>query len=128
MNSINLCELLDNHLKGSKDAIQIDGGSVAKDKEDKVASKVTSDDIHSFNHKIVHSSAEPSRRCETLIRHNRIQQMMNDGILSDDNALSYHLRHFEDDRKQELEQKKQSRQKIILPDQYDKEFLDRYFK
>lgn len=126
--SINMCELLDNHLKGSKDAIQIDGGSVAKDKEDKVASKVTSDDIHSFNHKIVHSSAEPSRRCETLIRHNRIQQMMNDGILSDDNALSYHLRHFEDDRKQELEQKKQSRQKIILPDQYDKEFLDRYFK
>ena len=96
--SINLCKWLDDHLDGSKDVMQIDGGDVAG-VDTKVTAKITSDDIliHKFNQDIVHPSPTTSRRCEKLLRHNRIQQMMNDGIISNNNALSYHLHHFEGD-------------------------------
>jgi len=125
--SINLCKLLGDHLDDSKDVMQIDGGDEAG-VDTKVTAKITSDDIHKFNQDIVHPSPTTSRRCEKLLRHNRIQQMMNDGIISNNNALSYHLHHFEGDRKQQLAEIANSRNEVSLADHYDKEFMDGYFK
>ena len=119
MKSISLCKLLDEHLADSKDA---------KSGSKKVTSKVTSSDIHAFNHDLVHACPEPSRRCKKLLRHGRIHQMMDDGMISDGNCLSHYVRHFEGDRKKELEQKSQSRRKVNLPDACDKEYLEKHFK
>ena len=41
-------------------------------------------------------------RRQKLIRHNRIQQMMDGKLLSDNNTLSYYVRYFESSRQQEL--------------------------
>ena len=58
--------------------------------------------------------------------------MMDGGLVSDDNSLSYHLRFFEKSRQQELEQKSQSRSKVNvrgnkLADNFDTDFFDDYF-
>ena len=44
------------------------------------------------------------------------------------NALSYHLRFFKDARTKELEEKRQSRGKVKLPDNFDSKFMEDYFK
>lgn len=97
--SITLCRMLDDHLGKSVDVAIIDKrieGSESvtvkktkrKEKKAQKEKKVTSVDIHKFNHEIVHGNPEPSRRCKTLLRHNRLQQMMDGDWISSDSALS----------------------------------------
>ena len=95
-----LIRKLEEYLKNSTDAQKIDGKS--KGKQKKMVSKVTSAEIHKYNHRAVHAtkSLEQQHRC--ILRHNRIQELMDNGMLSTDNSLSHHLRHFASDRKQKL--------------------------
>ena len=54
--------------------------------------------------------------------------MMDKGDLNDDNALSYHLRFFDVDRQQQLENvDRAARSKVELDDKYDNEFMEKYF-
>ena len=133
--SMNMSKLLDDHLANSKDAARIDkdkstsnNNRRGKKKKQPKEQKVTSSDIHKFNRDLVHSTPEPSRRCKTLLRHNRLQQMMDAKLIDDNNALSYHLRFFKDARTKELEEKSQSRGKVELPDNFDSKFMEDYFK
>ena len=135
MKSMNMSKLLDDHLANSKDAARIDKAKSTsnndrrgKKKKQPKEQKVTSSDIHKFNRDLVHSTPEPSRRCKTLLRHNRLQQMMDAKLIDDNNALSYHLRLFKDTRTKELEEKRQSRGKVELPDNFDSKFMEDYFK
>ena len=51
--------------------------------------------------------------------------MMDKGDLNDDNALSYHLRFFDVDRQQQLENvDRAARSKVELDDKYDNEFME----
>ena len=125
--SINLCKRLGEHLGASKDTIKIDEGKggAGKGTKEKLTSKITATDIHKYNHSLVHSTLSPERQCLSLIRHNRIQQMMDKGDLNDDNALSYHLRFFDVDRQQQLENvDRAARSKVELDDKYDNEFME----
>lgn len=49
-------------------------------------------------------------------------------FIDDNNALSYHLRFFKDARTKELEEKRVSRGKVKLPDNFNKKSMEDYFK
>jgi len=53
--------------------------------------------------------------------------MMNNGLISDDIALSHHLWFFANDQKKELEQNRQSHGKVKLSDHFDEDFMKKYF-
>ena len=124
--NIHLCGRLENYLKGSKDAQMIDG--ILGHQNKTVVSNVTSADIHKFNKEIVQGTAMLERRHQKLIRHDRLQVMIDCGILLDNNALSHHLRHFADDRKSKLATIKTEQGKLSsLPEKNDLAFFENYF-
>ena len=141
--SISMSDMLSESMQNNANANKIDNrkganakgrGKKAKKKDRKAAAKkVTAADIDDINRDIVHTAREPSARCKQLIQHNRIQQAMGKGLISDDNSLSYLLKFFEKSRQQELEQKSQFRSKVDvrgkeLADNFDTAFFDDYFK
>ena len=133
--SIDLCQRLDDHLRQSKETKAIDGeinsGNNVPDDDGAKSSRVTADDIHKFNRDLVHKTLPPKRQYVKLVRHNCLQQMMDDNLINDDNALSHHLRFFSDDRNKALQQKHQTTRLKLTGDDvcgnYDKEFLAKYF-
>ena len=136
--SIDLCQRLDDHLQQSKETKAIDGEINSRNVQVRDAatktksSRVTADDIHKFNRDVVHKTLPPKRQYVKLVRHKCLQEMMDDKLIDDDNALSHYLRFFSDDRNEDLRQKHQTTRLKLTGDDvcgnYDKEFLlDKYF-
>ena len=86
---IYLSDRLEKYLKGSKDAQKINGNIECED--GKGVSNVTSADIHKFNKESAQGTASLEQRQTKLVRHDRLQEMMDCGILYDNNVPSHHL-------------------------------------
>ncbi|KAL7516228.1 hypothetical protein ACHAWX_001262 [Stephanocyclus meneghinianus] len=139
--SIKLCDKVDAFIGSSKQAQRVDANSATegngeeinklkskKRKGQKKARKVTTDDVKQYNESLLDTKQDATRRCATLLRHNRLHRLMKEGLISSDNSLSYHLNHFSDDRNKELEEKRsEANTDDLPPDEPDMAFLADYF-
>ena len=124
--SIDICQLLDDFVTQSTDADEIDkriNGEVAeanqpasngngkkrkKRKKKQKNKKLTSNDIREYNESLVNGAVSDEVQVKDLLRHNRIQELVSNGMIGSDMALTPHLKFFEADRQRQLREKSQA--------------------
>lgn len=136
--SMRLCDQVDEFIENSKHAKEIDAkyhdGDVNSDTEfihkktrKKHLQKVTASEVNRYNDGVLNYKHGPTRRCETLLRHNRLHNLTTEGFIISNTSLSYHLKHFQNNRKQELmDNPSASTAAENLPHTPDIAFLRRY--
>jgi len=144
--SIDICQLLDDFVTQSTDADEIDkriNGEVAeanqpasngngkkrkKRKKKQKNKKLTSNDIREYNESLVNGAVSDEVQVKDLLRHNRIQELVSNGMIGSDMALTPHLKFFEADRQRQLREKSQARAAVSLPDNCDVKYLEEFRK
>mmetsp|Transcript_4644 Transcript_4644/g.7162 ORF Transcript_4644/g.7162 Transcript_4644/m.7162 type:complete len:202 (-) Transcript_4644:168-773(-) len=144
--SIDICQLLDEFVTQSSDADEIDkriNGEVAEAEANQPARngngkkrkkkkqknrKLTSNDIREYNESLVNGAVNDEDRVKDLLRHNRIQELVSNGMIGSDMALAPHLKFFESDRQRQLQEKSQARAAVSLPDNCDVKHLEEFRK
>ena len=90
MKDIDLCKRLEKYVAESNEK------APPGKKKAKLKTKVTTEEIREYNRQLVAGREGDDRRLEQVYRHKRLQNKMDGGAISSDNALYHHLVHFED--------------------------------
>ena len=95
--------------------------------------RVTSTTLKEFNEKLVNDHDENEHLMLKLLQHERLYKMMENNEISKDRALWYYLKHFAQDRANQIEKLSHLPQPSHRPGRlsnsnYDADFLKKYFE
>lgn len=148
LKSIDICQMLDEFVSQSSEADEIDkwinneqivtnqsvssGNGKKRRKKKKTKKeknkKLTSNAIHDYNATLVHGTLNDESQVKNLLRHNRIQELVSNGMIGSDMALTPHLSFFEEDRRRQLQEKSQARAAVNLSDNCNIKHLEQFRK